>query len=165
MSVSDELMWKYWTFLTDLPQSEIDAMKEKVERGELHPMQAKKDLAHAITADFHSSAEADHAAQGWATTFQQKGVADDAPEVTVSLGAEGLLIVAEDALAPQLRAPKLLQLAGLAASVGEANRKLAENAVSVNGEKFNGKTLVREELGATPTLRLGKRAVRIVWTD
>src|SRR6195952_645975 len=45
MSISDELMWRYWTFLTDVPQSQIDAMREQVARGELHPMKVKKDLA------------------------------------------------------------------------------------------------------------------------
>jgi tyrosyl-tRNA synthetase len=78
MSINDELMWKYWTFLTDLPQSQIDAMRASVAAGKLHPMQAKKDLAHSITADFHSAAEADAAAESWATQFQQKGVAEDA---------------------------------------------------------------------------------------
>ena len=81
MSINDELMWKYWTFLTDLPQSQIDAMRARVAAGKLHPMQAKKDLAHTITADFHSAAEADAAAENWATQFQQKGVAEDLPEV------------------------------------------------------------------------------------
>jgi tyrosyl-tRNA synthetase len=163
MSINDDLMWKYWTFLTDLPQSQIDAMRETVARGELHPMQAKKNLAHSITADFHSPAEADHAAESWATQFQQKGVADDAPEVAVSLSTEGLL--ATDAAEPTLRIPKLLQLAGLAPSTGEATRKLAENAVSLNGEKISARTLTREALGETPTLRLGKKSVRIHWTS
>ena len=160
MSISDDLMWRYWTFLTDLPQSQIDAMRERVAQGELHPMQAKKDLAHTITADFHSPAEAAAAAEGWATQFQQKGVAEDAPEVTVNLSAEGLL----DADTGSIRIPKLLVLAGLAPSTGEATRKLAENAVSINAEKFSGKTLSREALGDTPTLRLGKKSVRISWT-
>jgi len=159
MSINDELMWKYWTFLTDLPQSQIDAMRASVAAGKLHPMQAKKDLAHSITADFHTAAEADTAAEGWATQFQQKGVAEDLPEVMTSLAAEGLL--AEDG---SIRIPKLLVLAGLAASAGEATRKLAENAVSINGEKFSGKTLSREALGNAPTLRLGKKAVRVKWT-
>src|ERR1700761_2039882 len=53
MSISDELMWKYWTFLTDLPQSKIEQLKEQVRDGSLHPMQAKKNLAWAITKDFH----------------------------------------------------------------------------------------------------------------
>jgi len=85
MSINDDLMWKYWTFLTDLPQSQIDAMRETVTRGELHPMQAKKNLAHSITADFHSPIEADHAAESWATQFQQKGVADDVEQIAVAL--------------------------------------------------------------------------------
>jgi tyrosyl-tRNA synthetase len=166
MSINDDLMWRYWTFLTDLPQSQIDAMRARVDSGELHPMQAKKDLAHSITADFHTSAEADAAAESWATQFQQKGVAEDAPEVTISLASEGLHAPSADGIstAPELRIAKLLQLAGLAISTGEATRKLAENAVSINGEKFTGKLLSLEVLGDTPTLRLGKKSVRIKWT-
>ena len=79
MSISDELMWKYWTFLTDLPQSQIDAMQARVDAGALHPMEAKKNLAHTITADFHSQAVAQHAAESWSTQFQQKAVAEDLP--------------------------------------------------------------------------------------
>jgi tyrosyl-tRNA synthetase len=64
-----------------------------------------------------------------------------------------------------LRIPKLLVLAGLAASAGEANRKLAENAVSLNGQKFGGKVYSKEALGEAPTLRLGKKSVRVEWVD
>src|SRR3979490_577405 len=53
MSISDELMWRYWTLLTDLRTSEIRAMEEQVREGELHPMQAKKNLALTITRGFH----------------------------------------------------------------------------------------------------------------
>jgi len=62
MSISDELMWRYWTLLTDLRGSEIAAMQEEVRAGSLHPMQAKKNLAWMITRGFHSQAEADAAA-------------------------------------------------------------------------------------------------------
>src|ERR1700690_2503361 len=82
MSINDELMWRYWTFLTDLPQSRIDAMHAAVDAGDLHPMQAKKDLAQTITADFHSPAEAFAAAENWSKQFQQKAVAEDLPEVS-----------------------------------------------------------------------------------
>jgi len=58
MSISDELMWRYWTLLTDLRGSEIEAMRERVGAGELHPMQAKKDLARLITAGFHGEVAA-----------------------------------------------------------------------------------------------------------
>ena len=172
MSINDELMWRYWTFLTDLPQSQIDAMRENVAHGELHPMQAKKNLAHTITAGFHSTAEANAAAEGWATQFQQKGVVEDLPEVTVSLSADGLPVPFDESVlaasaSPDmknvLRIPRLLQLAGLAASTREATQKLAEKSVSINGDKFTGRLLSREALGDTPTLRLGKKAVRIKW--
>src|SRR5438874_5237654 len=79
MSISDELMWRYWTLLTDLRSSEIEAMKADVASGALHPMQAKKNLAHTITSDFHSQAAADAAAEGWAKQFQQKAVSEDVP--------------------------------------------------------------------------------------
>src|SRR6202050_3346313 len=69
MSISDELMWKYWTLLTDLKQSEIDAMRVDVAAGGLHPMKVKKDLAWSIVRDFHSAAEADAAAESWAKQF------------------------------------------------------------------------------------------------
>ena len=165
MSINDELMWTYWTFLTDKTQSEIDTMRAAVAAGTLHPMQAKKDLALAITADFHSAAEADAAAEGWATQFQQKGVAEDLPEMEIALSAEGLIAPAAEDMGTVLRIAKLLQLAGLAASAGEATRKLAENAVSINGEKSGAKLLPRERLGDSPTLRLGKKAVRVKWTE
>jgi tyrosyl-tRNA synthetase len=165
MSISDDLMWRYWVFLTDKKQSEIEAMQAAVAAATLHPMQAKKDLAHTITAGFHSTTEADAAAENWSLQFQQKAVAEDLPGIDISISAEGLHAAAAEGASgePQLRIARLLQLAGLTASAGEATRKLAENAVSINGEKFNGKQLAREELGVNPTLRLGKKAVRIHW--
>ncbi len=158
MSISDELMWKYWVFLTDLRSSEIDAMKAEVAGGGLHPMVAKKNLARTVTAGFHGEAEAEVAAENWTRMFQQRGVSEDVPVVGVALAAEGLM-TAEG----ELRVAKLLVLAGLAASAGEATRKLAENAVSVNGEKFSGKVIGRAALGEAPILRLGKKSVRVEW--
>jgi len=170
LSINDDLMWRYWTFLTDLTQSQIDAMQARVTSGELHPMQAKKDLAHSITADFHSSTEADAAAEGWATQFQQKGVAEDAQEVSIARN-QARTNFTTDAVSTMpidqqpFHVPTLLVLAGLASSKGEAQRKLKENAVSVNGEKTSAVTVTQETLGETPTLRLGKKAVRIKWID
>jgi tyrosyl-tRNA synthetase len=169
MSISDELMWRYWTFLTDLPQSQIDAMQEQVTRGELHPMKVKKDLAESITAGFHSAEAAKHAAESWSMQFQQKGVAEDLPEVSIGRN-QARSNFTTDAVSTTpvdqqpFHLPTLLVLAGLASSKGEAQRKLKENAVSVNGEKTSAVTVTQETLGDTPTLRLGKKAVRVVWT-
>lgn len=164
MSISDDLMWKYWTLLTDLRGSEIAKMQDEVASGALHPMQAKKNLAHTITRDFHSLAEADAAAEGWAKQFQQRSVADDVPVVKIALNEDGLTTPTTDGAGHLIKIAKLLHLAGLAASTGEATRKLSENAVSINGEKFNERTIEQTRLGSSPILRLGKRAVRVEWT-
>ncbi len=178
MSISDELMWRYWTLLTDLRASEIAAMQDEVRGGSLHPMQAKKNLAWTITKGFHSAAEADAAAESWAKMFQQRGVSEDVPVVKINLRDDsllamksadgGMLIATSDPeLGTEIRLAKLLTQAGLAASAGEATRKLAENAVSVNGEKLQAgkivKTVSREFLGDAPVLRLGKKSVRVEW--
>jgi tyrosyl-tRNA synthetase len=159
MSISDDLMWRYWTLLTDLRGSEIAAMQADVASGALHPMQAKKNLAYAITRDFHSEIAAEAAAEGWALQFQQRSVSEDVPVVIVARDTEGLTGDGDG-----MRLPKLLQLAGLATSTSEATRKLSENAVSVNGAKFSERTIKLEELGVSPVLRLGKRAVRVEWS-
>jgi tyrosyl-tRNA synthetase len=160
MSINDELMWKYWTFLTDKTQSEIAAMQASVAAGELHPMQAKKDLAHTITADFHSAAEADAAAEGWATQFQQKGVAEDVEEVDVPLEE------IESEVYKVLRLPRLLVKLGLAASNGEATRKINEGAVSVETVKIPGPAYDLSDFFSEfqppfkLTVRLGKKTKR-----
>jgi tyrosyl-tRNA synthetase len=160
MSISDELMWKYSTLLTDLRGSEIDAMRDEVSHGGLHPMKVKKDLAWGIVRDFHSAAEADAAAESWAKMFQQREVATDLPVVQVSLATEGLEI--EPGIA---RLPKLLVLANLAGSAREATCKIVENAVSVDGEKVADKLLRGVQAGGSVALRLGKKSVRVEWVE
>ena len=160
MSISDELMWKYYTHLTDLRGSEIDAMRDEVSHGGLHPMQAKKNLAWSIVRDFHSAAEADAAAESWAQQFQQRVVTADAPVVEVSLASEGLVV------APgTVRLPKLLMLANLTGSAREATSKIVENAVSVDGEKVADKLLRGVKAGESVALRLGKKSVKVEWVE
>jgi tyrosyl-tRNA synthetase len=138
-------------------------MQTDVVGGVLHPMQAKKNLAWAIARDFHSTEEADAAADSWAKMFQQRGVSEDVPVVKVSLADEGLMNAMDGVV--EFRVPKLLVLVGLASSAGEATRKLAENAVSLNGEKISGRTVSRDAMGKTPVLRLGKKSVRVEWVS
>jgi tyrosyl-tRNA synthetase len=138
-------------------------MQAEVAAGSLHPMQAKKNLAWGIVRDFHSSGAADAAAENWAKQFQQRAVAQDAPIVQISLAAEGLVVELGLREGAVVRVPTLLQLAGLASSAGEATRKLGENAVSVDGEKFSEKLLKRVNAGSTVALRLGKKSVRVEW--
>ncbi|MGA3045750.1 MAG: tyrosine--tRNA ligase [Terracidiphilus sp.] len=156
MSISDELMWKYYVFLTDLRQSEVDALQSEVAAGKLHPMEAKKRLARTITAGFHSEAAAQIAEENWARMFQQKETAEDLEEVTIAYadlvgpsGAPGALAV---------RLPRLLIQLGLAASGAEASRKIAENAVKLDGEVTTKALIPLAALPARIVVRLGKRA-------
>jgi tyrosyl-tRNA synthetase len=153
MSISDELMWKYWVFLTDLKQSEIDAIEADVKAGKLHPMEVKKRLARTITAGFHSEAAAVSADENWARMFQQKETAEDLEEVAVAYAD-----VAGPDGAQQIRLPKLLVHIGLAASGAEANRKIAEKAVKLDGEVAESVLILVTSLPARIVVRLGKRA-------
>ena len=152
MSISDELMWKYWVLLTDLKQSEIDAMRADVAAGKLHPMETKKILARTITAGFHGEAAAESAGENWARMFQQKETAEDLEEVMVAY------VDVSTADANQIRLPKLLVALGLAASGAEANRKIAEKAVKVDGEVVDGAVIQAATLPVRIVVRLGKRA-------
>src|SRR5208282_1867860 len=84
MSISDELMWKYWVLLTDLKQSEIDHMRERVAAGVEHPMAVKVNLAFLIVSGFHSPEEATKAADDWGRMHRQNEIPDDVERVTVS---------------------------------------------------------------------------------
>jgi tyrosyl-tRNA synthetase len=145
-------MWKYWVFLTNLRQSEVDALKAEVAAGKLHPMEVKKRLARTITAGFHSEADAVSADENWARMFQQKGESEDLEEVAVAFS---------DVAGPepnQIRLPKLLVQIGLAASGAEANRKIAEKAVKLDGEVAANAMVSLGSLPARLVVRLGKRA-------
>ncbi len=156
MSISDELMWKYWVFLTDLRQSKVDAMQAEVAAGKLHPMAAKKHLAQTITADFHSAQAALDASSDWARMFQQKETAENLEEVHIAYGDLVNPSCPDGEL--QIRTAKLLTQVGLAASGAEANRKVTEKAVKVDGETVTAAAIPLETLPAKLVVRLGKRA-------
>ena len=156
MSISDELMWKYWALLTDLRASAIQSMQQQVAGGQLHPMEAKKQLARTLVADFHGIAESERADQNWARMFQQKSTSEDVDEQSVAYadlvgpsGAPGAL---------SIRLPRLLTALGLAASGAEASRKIAEGAVKLDGTAVTQSTLPIEKLPTRIVVRLGKRA-------
>jgi tyrosyl-tRNA synthetase len=152
MSISDELMWKYFFLLTDLRGSEVEALKADVAAGRAHPMDEKKRLARTIAAGFHGEAAAVSADKNWARMFQQKEAVEDLEEVAVPFadvaGSE----------VHQVRLPKLLVHLGLAASGAEANRKIAERAVKLDGETATSNLVHLAALPARVVVRLGKRA-------
>src|SRR5438445_3135124 len=140
MSISDELMWRYWELLTDTSLQAIATMKSAT-----HPMMAKKGLAAKIVADFHSEAAAKEAAENWAKQFQKDEVPENVEEVSISLAEvvatrhDGKDLhffsfpssedVGRGGDAFMIRVEKLLHLAGLADSSTDAGRKIKQNSV------------------------------------
>jgi tyrosyl-tRNA synthetase len=183
MSISDELMWKYWVLLTDLRQSEVDALQAEVAAGTLHPMEAKKRLARTITAGFHGEGAALSADEDWARMFQQGGFSqnieefrfslnDYLPENIVEREQMRLETTPTDFQEPAgssqlLKIAKLLTDSGLASSNAEAQRKLKEGAVRINDQVWTKPTKPLESRDFTSPgkgsevrlqIRLGKKA-------
>ncbi len=146
MSISDELMWKYFLLLTDLRGSEIEALQADVAAGRAHPMEMKKRLARTIVAGFHGEAVACNAGENWARMFQQKAFSSSVEEVHLSLSdflptghsemRQMRELSAEDFSSQGafslLKIGNLLTAAGLVSSNAEAQRKLKEGAVHIN---------------------------------
>jgi tyrosyl-tRNA synthetase len=126
MSVSDELMYRYYELLTDLSVADIDALRDRIARGEKHPMEAKIELARLIVADFHSRSDADRAAEEFNRVVRRKEVPADIETVTLPDGVR---------VPDGIRVDKMLAKVGLAPSVTDAVRKVKQGAVEVNGAR------------------------------
>ena len=186
MSINDELMWRYWTLLTDLRQSEIDKMQADVANGALHPMEAKKLLARIIVAGFSSEEAAKEADENWAKQFQRKEIPDSAERITLSwadfvpkttLEKNTAVLESVDSEFQHhgggvhlVSFAKILTACGLADSNTDANRKLKAGSVKINGETWSSPTYainedaLKPEFPGTPKLivefmiQVGKRA-------
>ena len=125
MKIGDELMWRWFELLSfDVSLAELARMKQDFASGQLHPRDAKLRLAREIAARFHDATAAETAIAGWQAAVTGQGDMSVLSLTEISVPAEGLRIAA------------LLKAAGLAVSNGEANRKLAERAVRIDGEVF-----------------------------
>ncbi len=143
LSISDVLMWKWFTLLSFKSEAEIAALKAEVDCGR-NPKDAKVALAKEITARFHSAEAADAAEQDFINR-SKGGVPDEIPEVTLPLGEGGAA----------LGIGALLKMAGLAASSGEGNRLIDGGGVRVDSSVVSDKAL---KLGAgTYVIQVGKR--------
>ena len=150
MSISDELMWKYYALLTDLSAADIQERRDRVSAGTLHPKAAKVELATLIVSDFHSTADAAAAAAAFEQRFA-KGEID-----------RSSLEVREWVLPEESRAFRqvLIQLK-LAASGAEADQKLKQGAVKVDGRKVSGPFELQSEFlrrGEEHVVEVGRRA-------
>jgi tyrosyl-tRNA synthetase len=146
MSVSDVLMWRYWELCTDESVAQIAGMRRRVEAGELHPKQAKSDLARRIVADYHGQREAENAAAEFEKVFARKETPEEIKEIRLPPDARPVWV------------PKLLVTLGMAKSNGEARRLIEQGGVSLDGERLADAS---RELAAAPAstylFKVGKR--------
>jgi tyrosyl-tRNA synthetase len=151
MSISDDLMWKYYALLTDLAPAQVLGLRARVSAGELHPKQAKVDLATMIVRDFHGQAEADRAAREFERRFARKEIEVEALEkVTVALGPEG-----------SRRVSSIIVECGLASSASEAARKIEQGGVRLDGSRLADSRARLNQAPSEFTLQVGRNAVRV----
>ncbi len=142
MSLSDELMWRYFELLSRRSLDELAGLRQEVLEG-ANPRDIKILLAKEIISRYHDEAAAEQAHQDFVQRFQKNAIPDDLPEVTLSAGAEGIAIA------------NLLKDAGLVGSTSEALRMIKQGAVKVDGDKLeDGKLVV--QAGAA-VYQVGKR--------
>ena len=164
MSINDDLMWRYWTLLTDLRQSEIDQMRAEVASGALHPMEAKKRLARTIVSGFHSEEATRAADENWARIFQQNDLSSAVEETRVGWKR----VVVADAvylerfeLDPRLAFPvnvaKLLVALGISESRAAAERQV-EAGVQIDGVAKKDKLISVPGRPSSIKIRVGRRA-------
>jgi tyrosyl-tRNA synthetase len=152
MSITDELMWKYYELLTDLSLAEIARLRK-----DEHPMQAKKSLAARIVSDFHSAATSKAAAEDWEKQFQRDEVPEEIEHLKIAFAEVASRINPSSSdKTKSVRLDRLLFLSGLADSVSDASRKLKQKAVRIGGEVVEANNLSMALPGEL-TLRVGRK--------
>jgi len=175
MSISDEMMWRYYELLTDVQVADIERMKR-----EAHPMQAKKDLARRIVADFHSAEAASKAGEDWAKQFQKDQVPDVLEHVMVPISKivigsgdpvnlqnvpADVLILAQDKglqTGVLVRVDKLLAESKLAESASDGSRKIKQKAVEIDSELVDRPKLAVPRPSRPLVVRAGRSMKRVM---
>ena len=143
MSVSDELMWRYFELLSFRPMSEVEAYRAEVASGS-NPRDIKFKLAEEIIARFHDMDAAVKARESFIARFQKGAMPDEMPELTLK---------AEDG---EIAIANLLKMAGLTGSTSDALRMIKQGAVKIDGEKMDDKGL-KIQAGSAHIYQVGKR--------
>ena len=143
MSISDELMWRYYELLSFRAQGAIEDLRRECATGR-NPRDAKVMLAQEIVARFHSPAAAEHALAEFEARFRQGALPESMPEVTLQTAGAGIAV------------PQLAKQAGIVDSTSEALRLIAQRGLRVDGEVVADKTLV-VAAGTTVVVQAGKR--------
>jgi tyrosyl-tRNA synthetase len=146
MSISDELMWKYYELLTDKTVQEIEQMKKEIKSKQLHPKNAKSELAKMLIEEMYSKKDAVMAEKEFEKIFVNKDLPDHIREVSQPCSEESLWL------------PKLMVAQDLAKSTGEARRLIKQGGVYLNGKRIDDENY--ELMASEPAeyiLKVGKR--------
>lgn len=144
LSVSDELMFRYYELLSDLSTDEIEGLRSGMEKGELHPKAVKQQLARELTARFYDEETAVRAEENFERVFKKKDTPEEIPEKRLRVEGDSIWLA------------KLLVAADLVKGTGEARRMLQQNAVSVDGERISDLEFSLPAKGEV-LLKVGKR--------
>ncbi|NCC51409.1 MAG: tyrosine--tRNA ligase [Spartobacteria bacterium] len=147
MSVSDELMWRYFTYILCVPETEVAAMRQEVDSGRRHPRDMKDELARRIVARFHDEAAAMQASEEFARVFSQNKLPDDMPEI---------LLRATDAPEGVMGIIDLVMCGDLCASRGEARRLIQQGGLRIDDVKVSD-PMVSVPLKDGMIIKAGKR--------
>ncbi len=146
MSISDELMWRYFELLSLRPMHDIREARRDAEAGARNPRDIKFELGRELVDRFHGPGRGERAQARFVERFQKNALPEDLPEVTVSVPAEGLLL------------PNVLKAAGLVASTSEGRNMLRQGAVRIAGERVDDATRILAP-GITAVIQVGKRRI------
>lgn len=152
MSISDDLMLRYYELLSDLSLAEIEKIKQGLKSHEIHPMDAKKQLGREITARYHGVDAGAQAEENFVKRFRDNQTPDEMPEIALTSEGGKLLLC------------KLLATAGLVPSNSEGRRAIKGGGVKVNGEKVNDENLEIDSTGEY-IVQVGKRRfAKVIFT-
>ncbi len=140
MSITDELISRYFELLTQVPMNDIKDMQARMNRGELNPRDAKISLAKELITMYHNSEEAEKAEARFKLVYSQGDIPDDIPEVNV--------------VDPEVWLPKFLQDNNMVSSSSDGRRMLKQGAIRINGEKYEDENLL---LTNGMVVQVGKR--------
>ena len=144
MSISDDLMFRYYELLSDLTFDEISELRAKMDKGAIHPKEDKMRLARELTARFHDPQSALKAEQNFEQVFSKRELPDDIPECKISVEGDAIWL------------PKLLLDAGLVKSTSDGRRMIRQNAVSLDGTKMSDVAVEIQARGKV-LVKVGKR--------
>ncbi|GFE59593.1 tyrosine--tRNA ligase [Geobacter sp. AOG2] len=144
MSISDDLMLRYYELLSDMPLAELEQLKAGLKDHSIHPMAAKKALGREIVSRFHGAGAGEAAEEHFVKRFKENEIPEEMPQVSYSLADGPVLLV------------KAMTEAGLTKSNGEGRRSIDQGGVKINGEKASDTNL---ELTANGEyiVQIGKR--------